>query len=172
MQPAPSAANKGFWADLLGFGDFYYELGIQVIEACISTRHANGGLITMEDLCKHVEAMRGRNAQEINEDDIIQAIRCLVPLGSGFQVTEIGTKKLVRSIPREFNTDQAQVLSLAQDASYVTVDVIADKAGWTGERITSVLEMMLRDGLCWIDTQGPETRYYFPTYFFAGLSLV
>ena len=26
----PLASNKGAWAQLLGFGDFYYELGVQV----------------------------------------------------------------------------------------------------------------------------------------------
>jgi hypothetical protein len=30
-----SAANKGFWGELLGVGDFYYELGIEIIEICI-----------------------------------------------------------------------------------------------------------------------------------------
>jgi len=25
----PLASNKGAWAQLLGFGDFYYELGVQ-----------------------------------------------------------------------------------------------------------------------------------------------
>ncbi len=29
------ASNKGFWAQLLGFGDFYYELAVQIIEICI-----------------------------------------------------------------------------------------------------------------------------------------
>ena len=26
----PLASNKGMWAEVLGFGDFYYELGVQV----------------------------------------------------------------------------------------------------------------------------------------------
>ena len=26
----PLASNKGFWTELLGFGDFYYELGVQI----------------------------------------------------------------------------------------------------------------------------------------------
>ena len=26
----PLASHKGFWAQLLGVGDFYYELGVQV----------------------------------------------------------------------------------------------------------------------------------------------
>ena len=28
----PLASNKGFWAELLGFGDFYYELGVQIAD--------------------------------------------------------------------------------------------------------------------------------------------
>lgn len=32
----PLASNKGAWAQLLGFGDFYYELGVQVGAAIIN----------------------------------------------------------------------------------------------------------------------------------------
>ena len=28
----PLASSKGFWAQLLGVGDFYYELGVQIVE--------------------------------------------------------------------------------------------------------------------------------------------
>lgn len=30
-----STAKKGFWAQMLGFGDFYYELGVQIVEVCL-----------------------------------------------------------------------------------------------------------------------------------------
>lgn len=36
----PLASNKGVWAQLLGFGNFYSELGVQIIEACLATRCA------------------------------------------------------------------------------------------------------------------------------------
>ena len=51
----PLASNKGMWAQLLGFGDFYYELGVQVVEGCLSTRPLNGGLIDLAGLCKIVQ---------------------------------------------------------------------------------------------------------------------
>ena len=51
----PLASNKGMWAQLLGFGDFYYELGVQVVEACLATRAVNGGLMELETLSKHVQ---------------------------------------------------------------------------------------------------------------------
>lgn len=51
----PLASNKGMWAQLLGLGDFYYELGVQVIEACLATRAHNGGLIELHTLQQHVQ---------------------------------------------------------------------------------------------------------------------
>lgn len=36
-------AGKGFWSEMLGVGDFYYELGVQIIEVCLALRHRNGG---------------------------------------------------------------------------------------------------------------------------------
>ena len=44
----PLASSKGFWADMLGVGNFYFELGVQIVDVCLSTRAANGGLIAME----------------------------------------------------------------------------------------------------------------------------
>jgi ESCRT-II complex subunit VPS22 len=52
------SAQKGFWAELLGVGDFYYEvqrtllyltsqLGIQILEICFATRSRNGGLMDL-----------------------------------------------------------------------------------------------------------------------------
>ena len=29
------AAGKGFWAEKLGVGDFYYELAVQIVEVCV-----------------------------------------------------------------------------------------------------------------------------------------
>ena len=56
------AASKGFWAQALGVGDFYYEvlcvcgliglgvfvvqLGVQIVEICLATRERNGGKIS------------------------------------------------------------------------------------------------------------------------------
>lgn len=38
-----SLAGKGFWSEMLGVGDFYYELGVQIIEVCLALKHRNGG---------------------------------------------------------------------------------------------------------------------------------
>lgn len=44
MFPFSLTAGKGFWSEMLGVGDFYYELGVQIIEVCLALKHRNGGL--------------------------------------------------------------------------------------------------------------------------------
>jgi len=50
MQVDPLASGKGFWSEMLGVGDFYYELGVQAVEICIATRSQNGGIMTLNEL--------------------------------------------------------------------------------------------------------------------------
>lgn len=59
-------AAKGFWAEMLGVGDFYYELGVQIVEVCLATSHRNGGLIGLDELRTKVLTSRGRKSQDIS----------------------------------------------------------------------------------------------------------
>ena len=43
---------------MLGFGDFYYELGVQIVEACLATRQLNGGLMDMRSLLRFVMVLQ------------------------------------------------------------------------------------------------------------------
>lgn len=58
----PLASNKGMWAQLLGFGDFYYELGVQIVEACLATRAYNGGFMELGSLRNAVQVNSSPNA--------------------------------------------------------------------------------------------------------------
>ncbi|CAG8631346.1 29780_t:CDS:2, partial [Racocetra persica] len=171
----PLASNKGFWAEFLGVGDFYYELGVQIIEICLSTRGRNGGLIELDELKRQLVKMRGGNSgggisgsnssQEISDDDIIRSIKTLKPLGNGFEILQIGDRKMVRSVPRELNIDQSEILALAQAKGYVTKDIIESELGWGIERINDVIDTLLSDGLCWIDEQAYPNEYWVPSFF-------
>ena len=54
----PLASSKGFWSEMLGVGDFYYELGVQIIEVCMANSHKTGGLMELEDLRRRVARSR------------------------------------------------------------------------------------------------------------------
>ncbi|KAJ3049438.1 ESCRT-II subunit protein snf8 [Rhizophlyctis rosea] len=161
----PLASNKGFWSELLGVGDFYYELGVQIAEICLATRERNGGLIEITELKTHLERMRGRNAQEISEDDILRSIKNLKPLGNGFDIITIGNRKLVQSVPRELNSDFSCVLDLAQRAGFVRISDLKAKLGWDTERASHTLDNLLKDGICWIDLQASEPEYWVSSFF-------
>ncbi|KAI8822144.1 EAP30/Vps36 family-domain-containing protein [Fimicolochytrium jonesii] len=164
----PLASNKGFWSELLGVGDFYYELGVQIAEICIATRERNGGLIDVRDLKRLLERLRGKDAQEISEDDIARSIKTLKPLGSGFDIVQVGVRKLVQSVPRELNTDLSTVLALAQSTGYggfVTVPSVVAARGWDPDRAQRILDDLLKEGICWIDEQAHPAQYWVAGFF-------
>jgi hypothetical protein len=58
---------------------------------------------------------RGREGGLIwDRDDILRAVEALKPLGKGFTVFELGRRMMIRSVPKELNTDQSTVLEAIQ----------------------------------------------------------
>merc|ERR1719433_269724 len=54
----PLASSKGLWDELLGVGQFYSELAVQVLTACLRTRDVNGGLLDLRECLHLVQASR------------------------------------------------------------------------------------------------------------------
>ncbi|KAI4306080.1 hypothetical protein L6164_029389 [Bauhinia variegata] len=160
----PLASNKGFWAELLGIGDFYYELGVQIVDICLSTRPLNGGLINLQELCSLLRQRRKSDRGAVSEDDCLRAISKLKVLGSGFEVISVGKKKLVRSVPTELNKDHNEILELAQAQGFVTVDEVERRLSWTSGRAIDALDTLLDEGLAMIDDghRDGRRRYWFP----------
>lgn len=123
VDPLAGPRKGGWWAEVLGLGDWQYELGV------------HGG--------------------EITEDDVLRSIKTLQQLGAGYQVVEIGGKKMVRSVVKELDEDQSVVLAIAKvEGGRVVEDIPVQRRGWTRERASATLENMVhRDGLCWVDDQ-------------------
>uniref|UniRef100_A0A4W3JHK4 Vacuolar-sorting protein SNF8 n=1 Tax=Callorhinchus milii TaxID=7868 RepID=A0A4W3JHK4_CALMI len=162
----PLASGKGFWSEMLGVGDFYYELGVQIIEVCLALKHRNGGLITLEELHQRVLKGRGKLAQDVSQDDLIRAIKKLKALGNGFSMIPVGGTYLVQSVPAELNMDHTVVLQIAEKNGYVTVSEIKASLKWETERANHVLEHLLKEGLAWIDRQSSEEpQYWLPALF-------
>ena len=120
----PLQSTKGFWTELLGFGSFYYELSVQLVELCYVTRPSNGGLISLADATAALTQKRskahqssshkGTTDQKISQDDVERAVQVLKQLGNGFSIIKLGARKMIRSVPTELDRDQEAVLNLAQ----------------------------------------------------------
>ena len=208
----PLACQKGFWSSLLGLGDFYFELGVQIVDVCLSTREKNGGLIEMQEVLSILRA-KYKHQQNITLDDMAQSVSKLACLGSGFVVLPVGGTKdlgrnLLKSVPTEFNVDHLAIIQLAAAAATpatttaaaatgsmagttATVSEVAlststgadsststavrkgcirtsdvrAKLGWSSERISNCVGLLLAEGMLWIDNQAAsaEPEYGFPS---------
>lgn len=164
VDPLAGPRRGGWWAEMMGMGDWQYELGVQIVDVCVGTRDRNGGMIEMSELIRLLSKLRGVDTSSsagtgaITEDDVVRSIKTLEPLGAGYEVVEIGNRKLVRSVVKELDADQAKVLEIAgATGGRVWDQLISETTGWTVERARAALENMLhRDGLCWIDEQDSE----------------
>uniref|UniRef100_A0A452UKS7 Vacuolar-sorting protein SNF8 n=1 Tax=Ursus maritimus TaxID=29073 RepID=A0A452UKS7_URSMA len=157
----PLASGKGFWSEMLGVGDFYYELGVQIIEVCLALKHRNGGLITLEELHQQVLKGRGKFAQDVSQTKLNK--EGLLLLGNGY-----GEAGNCHHFFLSVNySETCHVLKFSEKKNgYVTVSDIKASLKWETERARQVLEHLLKEGLAWLDLQAPgEAHYWLPALF-------
>eukprot|EP01117_Protostelium_nocturnum_P018130 TRINITY_DN7515_c0_g2_i6.p1 TRINITY_DN7515_c0_g2~~TRINITY_DN7515_c0_g2_i6.p1 ORF type:complete len:251 (-),score=83.41 TRINITY_DN7515_c0_g2_i6:255-1007(-) len=169
----PLLSNKGFWAEILGVGSFYYELAVQIIDICLKTRSTNGGLIEVSEIKNYLEKIRGKHAQSISSDDIKRATESIKILGNGFQMLTVGSKKMIQSVPVELNQDHTTILLIAESKGWTTVSEIKKEfQEWKENRIQSVLDLLLRESIAWVDDQSEtgQRAYWFPSLIAGSLT--
>jgi len=167
----PLASNKGAWAQLLGLGDFYYELGVAALEAAWASRPADGGLVPLSALTRAVARRRGSAADPVSEDDVARALKKLRALGPGVDVVELGGVAYVRSVPGDLDPDRGAALGAASAPGRarrpcgngtagggLTVSDLVRATGWARPRAEAALDGLLREGLAMADDQGEEAE--------------
>jgi ESCRT-II complex subunit VPS22 len=179
--------GKGWWKQVFGGDekDFYNAVGVRVVEVCRATRGENGGLLGVEECKEMIRNGKGRGIGggiEVDDEygcppirswmlprpdvcmqrDILQAVKALAPLGSGFSIITVGNKRMIRSIPKELNTDQSKALEAIQVMGFVTVSMLEDNLAWQTARAQTVMEDLVADGLVWVDEQAAEKEYWAP----------
>ncbi|KAF2141908.1 uncharacterized protein K452DRAFT_298561 [Aplosporella prunicola CBS 121167] len=164
---AKAEGGGSFWAQMLGgsVNDFYFELAVRVVEVCRDTRAENGGMIALHEVQQRVQ--KGKSiggGMEVSDDDVLRAVKSLEPLGSGFTIIKLGHNQMIRSIPKELNTDQSSVLEAIQVLGYVTVSMLQINLNWERARALTILDDLMADSLVWVDKQTEETEYWSPTF--------
>lgn len=161
-----AAGGKSVWAKMLGssVNDFYFELAVRVVEICRATRAENGGMIAVSEMRKRLEKGRGLvgGGMEVTDDDIMRALESLDPLGGMFKTITLGSNRLIRSVPKELNSDQSTVLEVIQVLGYVTVSMLQANLNWERARSIAVIDDLVADSLVWVDAQAEETEYWSP----------
>lgn len=175
----PLASSKGFWSTVLDVGDFYYELGVQIVEVCMAASHRTGGLMELDELRQRVVRSRGkaRNADEISADDVLRAIKKLGVLGNGFSVIPLNSGRvLVQSVPGELSMDCTAALQTCESGQGATSAArLGAELGWDKERARRTLDRLVQDGLAWVDEKAPaedgrakERLVWVPSIFSVG----
>ena len=151
---------------MLGIGDFYYELAVQIVEICFSMRAETGGLLEMNFLISKLKNMRGNQA-EITEEDVERSIQTLEPLGSGYEIIKLNTRTFVQSVPRELSQDQSNLLRKASErGGRINFEVFSST--WTMERFDNTVNALLSEGLVWVDSKTSNMQ---PDYWIASFSV-
>eukprot|EP00913_Durusdinium_trenchii_P003091 g2856.t1 len=107
----PLSSSKGLWDELLGVGQFYSDLSVQVLTQCMRTRDENGGLLDLRQCLANVR--RARPGEKLALEDLERAVECLAQLGPGVSIRFCGRQRLLCSVPDELSGDTAQVIELA-----------------------------------------------------------
>lgn len=174
----PLASNKAVWATTLGheMTDFYYELGIHIIEACLKTKQQNGGIISVEDLIQAIENKKQQKLRlttttttktptdltptsDISKSDIKSALDQIAILGNGYRMLEIGGVEMVVSVPVELQTDHIDIMRFAAaNHGWVDVHVVQNIGGkhWTPQRVQAAVNALAQEGMCWVDEQASK----------------
>lgn len=164
------------WNDLLGFSDWQYELGVQIVDVCVSSRTHNGGLIAMDELIDGVLRLRLGSASgdqqsensevRITEDDILRSLQALKPLGCGYEALRMNGVTFVRTMLHELNASAVRILEVltsggAQTDALGIPFVLATDLATTVPGAEDQLrmrraqqaldEMTQGDGLLWLD---------------------
>lgn len=169
--------SKGVW-DRLGLGEWYYALGVQIVDVCLRARERGGGLVGLDEVLIGVRALRAGGAnvdgigngigigkgkgkkvtEDISEQDVRKALDALDPLGCGYSLLTLpgSNKKVVRCYPGDLDTDSLRVVEVAAQTGkgFVGEQEMEKMMGWGWERADRAVEKALEEGLVWIDEQG------------------
>lgn len=166
----PISSQKGRLGGAIGLGNFYYELGIQVVNVCIALKKKTGGFVEMADCMRYLEKLRGSAASAISEDDIVNAIKQMQTLGTSLNIIKVDTKQYISSVPMELNEDHKLLIVLGEEEGYFTESMAVEKLKILPQRVQEAVKILIAEGIVWIDnpcyvsssTAKPETLYWFP----------
>lgn len=165
----PLSSSKGVWS-VLGMGDFYFELSIQIVEICLASAESTGGMMELSEVKERLaKSRRQKKQQEITTEDVLLATKKLKIFGNSFQVHPLGKNRyIIQSIPGELSLQETKAMTIAanQEQGAITKSLLIKELGWNEMRSQQALDKLVSEGLVWVDSQcDDEPVFYFPSLF-------
>lgn len=173
----PLASQKTVLGKLLGMGDFYHELSVKVAEVCLASKSSNGGLMSVREIqsvLKQRKTRLGMASQQtaVSVSDIQIAIQKLGKLGGGFRTVDVGKSTMVLCVPTELDNDHMEVMHAAQERGEgITLDEVVQATGWGVGRAERAIELLLQEGMAWVDDYKGVKYYWFTSLWQEGNEL-
>lgn len=156
----PLTSRKGVWNDLLGVGDYYYELAVRVVEVCVRTRPMNGGLLSLTELTQALREKRVTYTENVSADDVERAVSKLGVFGGGFEIVRVGQERIVQSVPMELSRSHTQALAVCGQKGFLTLSQLCQELMWDEHKAKATLQFLLDKEFAWVDMQGVEPMYW------------
>ena len=155
----PLASSKGFWADLMGFGDFYNELAVKIIQISVQTRAENGGIISVKELAHRINSSTPNNSTSsrnlVDKEDIQRAVsQVQTSLDPSFCISSLNNSlPCLISTPSQLSNDHLTLLSISSSSPDRSFNhpLLLHQENWSQERFVVVVKPLLRGGGLWVD---------------------
>ncbi|CDK29348.1 unnamed protein product [Kuraishia capsulata CBS 1993] len=139
---------------------FYYGLGVRIFQICQETKDINGGLLSVSELTKVLNADADPVFGKFSREDAMKSVEYLKQLGDEIQIVTIGKKEYLKTIPQSLNTDEVKVIEVCGLMGFVSIGLLRDNFGWKSYRAKSVVDDMVSNGILWIDDQDEHERLF------------
>lgn len=157
VDPIQVSKNSTSWlGGILGMGEFYSDLAVQILTQCMLQRKSSYGPLLPVTRC-----MELIQAQNISVDDIRRSVGSLEVFGSGgVRVVSIAGEIFISSLPEELNSDSAAVLASYKSKEGLTLSRLSNELSWPDARTLHAVLSLVREGVLWTDVHGGVTTYW------------
>jgi len=150
----PKFDDKDYLAKLRGF---LLEIGNELIIE-------KGGIISVLELYSYIKAEYP--LFDIPPKEVLKALRALEKnnLIVGIKTLEGSNINIVQFVPSDLTSDLTEILNLAAQHEYLTLDEIISETGWNQFRIMTSIQLLEEKGIVKSEESYREgKKWYFPT---------
>jgi ESCRT-II complex subunit VPS22 len=151
-----SKGSKTWLGGIIGIGDFYSELAVQVLTQCMIQRKSTYG--SLLPVLKCFELIQTEN---VSLDDLKRAIKSLDCFGAGgVRIVTIAQDLFISSLPDEMSKDSSTILECYNTNAGKSLSELVDELQWPKQRIMHAVNNLMREGVLWVDEHEGITTYW------------
>jgi len=157
VDPIQLSKESSSWLGrILGMGDFYSELSVQILTQCMLQRKSAYGSLLPASKC--LDLIQTDN---ISLEDLRRAIKSLECFGAGgVRIVTIANEVFISSLPDELSGDSQSILQTFRSREGIALSQLCEQLGWPPQRTMRAIESLINEGVLWVDTCGGISTYW------------